>query len=116
MLDEQGRPVKRNDGYDEARMICNEDGKSTYFDGTYPLELYPGEWTQHGQFRFGKYKNTGLLGYITVTITGYEFDNGQRWSISEEKQEKYAIRSDDSPFMDDPPEPVGKDIPGGGDG
>ena len=97
-------------------MICNEDGKSTYFDGTYPLELYPGEWTQHGQFRFGKYKNTGLLGYITVTITGYEFDNGQRWSISEEKQEKYAIRSDDSPFMDDPPEPVGKDIPGGGDG
>ena len=98
-------------------MICNEDGKSTYFDGTYPLELYPGEWTRHGQFKFGKYKNTGLLGYITVTITGYDFDNGQHWSLSEEKQVEYAIRSDDSKFIEEPtPEPVGSDKTGGGNG
>ena len=81
-------------------MICNKDGKSTSFNGTYPLLLEPGCSTEHGRFNFSDYKSTGLLGYVIVTITGYEFDNGQRWSIPESSQ--YPLRSPDSSHMGEP--------------
>ena len=65
-------------------MIYNQDGVSTGFDGEYPLPLQSGERSIHGQFRFGKWMDTGMLGAVKVTVTGYEFDNGQKWEIPEE--------------------------------
>ena len=97
------------DCYDTMRnpMICNTDGVSTFFNGYYPIELYPSEWTQHGRFVFSDYLNTGYLGYVVVKVTGYEFDNGQKWNIPEEKQEEYAVRSNDSSHIGEPtPTPV----------
>ena len=83
-------------------MVCNTDGVSTFFNGYYPLEVYPSEWTEHGRFQFPDYLNTGNLGYVIVTVTSYEFDNGQKWNIPEEKQEEYAVRSNDSSHIGEP--------------
>ena len=56
---------------------------------------------------FSDYLNTGYLGYVVVKVTGYEFDNGQKWNIPEEKQEEYAVRSNDSSHIGEPtPTPV----------
>ncbi len=82
------------------KMICNKDGKSTYFNGNYPLMLEPGRPTEHGRFNFTDYKENGNLGYVVATITGYEFDNGQRWNIPADNQ--YPLRSPDSSHMGDP--------------
>ena len=78
----------RIDAYDTQGypMVCNKDGVSTSFEGTYPLTLAPGACTEHGRFSFHNYQTTGLYGYVVVTITGYEFDNGQKWWIPEDKQ------------------------------
>ena len=65
-------------------MIYNTDGVSTGFDGSYPLTLQPGERTTHGQFNFGQFMDTGTLGAVILTVTGYQFDNGQTWEIPAE--------------------------------
>lgn len=67
-------------------MIYNRDGVSTGFDGAYPLPLQSGERSQHGQFWFNDWMDTGMLGAVVVTITGYEFENGQTWDIPDEYQ------------------------------
>ena len=67
-------------------LICNKDWISTWFNGDYPLELEPGSRTQHGMFNFNDYMETGIIGYVTVTVTGYEFESGQRWTIPEDYQ------------------------------
>ena len=75
--DTQGNPI-----------VCTADG-DTSFSGNYPLMLEPGGRTEHGRFNFGNYRETGLYGYVVVTITGYTFDNGQKWWIPEEQQAPY---------------------------
>ena len=70
-------------------MVCNKDGTSTSFAGSYSWELQPGDRTEHGQFNFNQYRENGYLGYIIVTVTGYEFDNGQKWAIPEDAQVPY---------------------------
>ena len=75
--DTQGNPI-----------VCNTDG-STSFSGSYPLMLVPGGRTEHGRFYFGSYQETGLYGYVVVTITGYAFENGQKWWIPEDQQIPY---------------------------
>ena len=67
-------------------MICNMDGESTSFDGEYPLSLDPGGQSMHGQFTFRHYQPTGPLGYVVITVTGFQFETGQDWWIPEEKQ------------------------------
>ena len=76
----------RVDCYDTQNqpMIYNRDGVSTGFDASYPLPLMPGERSVHGQFNFGNFLDTGTLGAVIVTVTGYKFDNGQTWDIPEE--------------------------------
>lgn len=64
-------------------MIVSEDGVSTFFEGSYPLELYAYGRTQHGKFAW-KYLDNGMLGKVVLTVTGYVFDNGQSWTIPEE--------------------------------
>ncbi len=62
-------------------MVYNTDGITTGFDAVYPLALQSGERSIHGRFWFNNYMETGLLGQVVVTITGYQFENGQRWDI-----------------------------------
>ncbi len=76
-------------------IVCTADG-ATSFNGNYPLPLTPGARTEHGRFNFSNYRETGLYGYVVVTITGFAFDNGQKWWIPEDQQIPY--RSPDSPF------------------
>ena len=93
-FDTQGNPI-----------VCNAEG-GTSFNGNYPLALMPGGRTEHGRFNFSNYRETGLYGYVVVTITGYAFDNGQKWWIPEEQQVPY--RSTDSIHWGEPtPVPAG---------
>ncbi len=91
----------RVDCYDTqgSPMVCNADG-STSFNGNYPLPLWPGARTEHGRFNFSNYRETGLYGYVVVTVTGYAFDNGQKWWIPEDQQVPY--RSTDSIHWGEP--------------
>lgn len=73
-------------------MICNMDGVSTSFDGSYPLTLEPLSHTEHGRFNFNYYQPGGWLGYVVVTITGYKLDDGAEghdWWIPEDQQTSY---------------------------
>ena len=84
-------------------IVCTADG-ATSFDGSYPLPLEPGARTEHGRFNYYNYRETGLYGYVVVTITGFTFDNGQEWWIPEEQQVPY--RSTDSYHWGEPtPDP-----------
>ena len=65
-------------------MVYNTDGITTGFDGIYPLALQSGDRSIHGQFWFNNWMETGILGQVVLTITGYEFENGQAWEIPEE--------------------------------
>ena len=99
--DTQGNPIE-----------CATDG-ATFFSGTYPLPLEPGGRTQHGRFNFGNYRETGLYGYVVVTVTGYAFDNGQKWWIPDDQQVPY--RSTNSMHWGEPtPVPAGESEDGNG--
>ena len=100
-FDTQGYPIP-----------CTYDG-DTAFSGTYPLSLEPGDRTEHGRFNFSNYCETGHYGYVIVTVTGYAFDNGQKWWIPEDQQVSY--RSMDSMFWGEPtPAPAGESGEGNG--
>ena len=99
--DTQGNPI-----------VCATEG-ATSFSGTYPLPLEPGGHTEHGRFNFGNYRETGLYGYVVVTVTGYAFDNGQKWWIPEDQQVPY--RSTNSIHWGEPtPVPAGESEDGNG--
>ena len=87
--DTQGQPI-----------VCNTDGTSTSFNATYSLLLLPGDHTLHGKFNFSGYQETGLYGYVIVTVTGFEFESGQKYWIPEDKRVPY--RSMDSAHMGEP--------------
>lgn len=92
-------------------MVYNKDGVTTGFDGSYNVLMNPGDRSIHGQFNFGNYMETGLLGAVTMTITGYRFENGQEWWIPEEYQVPVIAYSGNMwtptptpmPAQDDPP-------------
>lgn len=67
-------------------MICNEDGESTYFDGTYPFELYPMDRTVHGYFRFEDDMLTEPLGGLIFTVLSWRDTDGYTWTIPESEQ------------------------------
>lgn len=83
-------------------MVCNTDGESTYFDASYGFALEPGAPTEHGRFTFHNYKENGMLGYVVISVTGYDFDNGQRWNIPESVQLDHKYRSENSSHWGDP--------------
>ena len=68
----------------QTPIVCNEDGVSTFFEGQYPLELYPRERTEHGMFRFGAASYSEELGAVTLTITGWKDSEGFTWTIPED--------------------------------
>ncbi len=74
-------------------MVYNKDGTTTGFDGSYPLTLQPQERSIHGQFLFNDMMETGLLGGVTMTIYGYQFEGGQKWWVPDEYQVPMTVYS-----------------------
>lgn len=68
-------------------MVCNKDGKSTFFTGIYETELLPEEWTELSRFTVNDSKFTDPLGKVIVTVTGFELGEGQKYEIPEDKQQ-----------------------------
>ena len=64
-------------------MICNTDGVSTGFTGSYPFEVLPRERTVHGCFRFQNYVIDQPLGIVVLTVTGWKDTDGVTWTIPE---------------------------------
>jgi len=64
-------------------MICNIDGISTYFTGSYPFELGPYQRSNPDHIRFSNYNITEPVGGIRVTITGWKDPFGYDWEIPE---------------------------------
>ncbi len=96
-------------------MVYNTDGVTCGFDAIYPLELQTGERSIHGQFWFNNKMETGMLGQVVLTVTGYEFENGQRWDIpAEDRIPSLPARSE--LFGTATPTPVPQENPNEGDG
>lgn len=90
-------------------MVCNKDGTSTSWEGSYNYAVLPNQSTQHGQFSFTEYQENPdlFLGYVTVTVTGFQFDNGQRWNVPGDIQDQTKRPSPYSGHWGEPtPTPV----------
>ncbi len=67
-------------------MVCNKDGKSTSFDGSYPFGLAPLDRSSHGCFRFKNYVIDQPLGGVVMTVTGWRDTDGYTWTIPESER------------------------------
>lgn len=65
-------------------MVCNVDGESTSFTGSYPYPIEPGERSVHGAFRFTDAAYGDLLGAVVLTVTHYTDLEGFTWTIPED--------------------------------
>ena len=57
-------------------MICNKDGESTKFEGSYPYLLRPYEQTIHGSFNFGDYQIDQTIGGIVIRVLSWSDEDG----------------------------------------
>ena len=64
-------------------MVCNTDGESTFFEGSYSLGLDPGMRSEHGQFNFRNAAISDPLGMVVLTVTRYTDLEGYTWDIPE---------------------------------
>ena len=64
-------------------MVCNTDGESTFFEGSYSLALDPGMRSEHGQFNFRNAAISDPLGMVVLTLTRYTDLEGYTWDIPE---------------------------------
>ena len=65
-------------------MVCNTDGESTFFDGSYQLPIDPGQRSIHGYFSFPGASYSDPLGAVVVTVNRYTDLEGFSWSIPED--------------------------------
>lgn len=71
-FDDNGEPI-----------VCNKDGVSTYFDGNYPIEMYPYESSVHGKFNFADCVYPEFFGGVRVTILGWDDAEGYQRRANE---------------------------------
>ena len=67
-------------------LVCNTDGVSTSFEGSYPQMLEAGAESVHGVFIFRNAVFNEPLGRVTLTILSWTDAEGYTWSIPEEEQ------------------------------
>lgn len=68
-------------------VVCNDDGRSNDFGGSYSYTLEPGGATRHGRFSFGgEFNRPARIGMVTMRITGYQTADGERVSIKRANQ------------------------------
>lgn len=76
-------------------VVCNDDGRSNDFGGSYSYTLQPGGATRHGRFSFGgEFNRPASIGMVTMRITGYTTSDGERVNISRANQveKTWAVR------------------------
>lgn len=70
-------------------IVCNADGRSNDFEGSYGYTLEPGEATKHGRFTFGsEFTRPDNIAMVTMRITGYRTDDGRTHYIERANQVK----------------------------
>ncbi len=70
-------------------VVCNDDGRSNDFEGSYGYTLEPGAATRHGRFSFGgEFDRPDSIAMVTMRITGYETADGDTVYIQRSNQEK----------------------------
>lgn len=68
-------------------VVCNDDGRSNDFEGSYSYTLAPGAATRHGRFSFGgEFNRPGSIGMVKMRITGYQTADGDRVTIKRANQ------------------------------
>ena len=65
-------------------MVCNVDGVSTSFTGSYPYPIDPGQRSVHGAFNFSGASYSDPLGAVVLTVTHYTDLEGYTWNIPED--------------------------------
>ncbi len=70
-------------------VVCNDNGRSNSFEGSYNYTLQPGDATKHGRFSFGsEWNRPERIDMIVLRITGYETADGASHYITRANQEK----------------------------
>ena len=84
--------VETFDG-DGQPLVCNSDGYSNSFEGSYRLELGPDERSEHYRFHFGDYvQPMSPIGAVTIRVTGWRDTEDYTRNISEEHQPTQSYR------------------------
>lgn len=66
-------------------LVCNSDGVSNSFQGSYRLELGPDERSEHYRFEFGDYvQPTTSISTVSIYVTGWRDLEGYTRSIPED--------------------------------
>ncbi len=69
-------------------LVCNKNGRSNSFEGSYKYTLEPGTATAHGRFSFGsEFSRPYGIGQVVMRITGYETADGNSRYIPRSQQE-----------------------------
>ena len=66
-------------------MVCNRDGVSPFFDGTYPYLIDPLERSVHGSFNFENFVIDQPLGAVVLTVLSWKDADGYSWTIPDEE-------------------------------
>lgn len=66
-------------------FVCNQDGESLYFEGSYRYLLGPYEQTIHGNFDFGNYKIDRELGAVILKVVSWTDDDGVQYTIPDDQ-------------------------------
>lgn len=75
-------------------LVCNTDGRSFSFTGTYNFTLTPGEATRHGQFSFGReYVKPYGVGQVVMRINGYDLESGEHYDIPAREQPEFTWKA-----------------------
>ena len=69
-----------------APIICNTDGVSTWFEGSYPTILGPLERSAYQYIRFKNFLPSQPFAGVRVTITGWYDSDGYSYTIPEENR------------------------------
>ncbi len=84
--------VETYDG-DGNPLVCNADGVSNSFEGSYRLELGPNERSQHYKFHFGDYVQPAQrIALVNLQITSWRDIEGYTRNISEEHRPTQSYR------------------------
>ncbi len=75
-------------------LVCNTDGRSFSFTGTYNFTLEPGQATRHGQFSFGKeYIKPEGVGQVVMRINAYDIEGGEHYEIPANSQPEFTWKA-----------------------
>ena len=88
-------------------LVCNSDGVSNWFEGSYRLELYPGDRTEHYCFNFGNYvQPIDKIGTVQVTIISWRDSEAYTRTIPESERPSQSFSRFFPPTPVPPPTPT----------